>query len=96
MATRIIKCCANCGGQNVMLDAWASWSVDRQEWELAQTFDDAFCEDCEGETTVEDREQAETHDDARRRLRFELGLANLAKVKAEAALAALDAAPVEG
>lgn len=40
--------CSACGGENVLVDAWARWNVDKQEWELDNTFDDKFCEDCEG------------------------------------------------
>lgn len=39
--------CSSCGGENVLADAWARWNVDKQEWELDNTFDDKFCEDCE-------------------------------------------------
>jgi hypothetical protein len=35
-----------------MRDAWASWNYQKQEWELSQSFDHAFCEDCEGETKI--------------------------------------------
>lgn len=42
-----------------MRDAWACWSYERQEWELGQTFDHAYCEDCERDCTLE-----ETMDDA--------------------------------
>ena len=32
-----------------MLDAWAVWDVDIQEWVLGPTFDHSHCDDCEGD-----------------------------------------------
>jgi hypothetical protein len=46
--------CAECGGTNVMRDAWACWNVETQEWELQSTFDNAHCDDCDGETSIDD------------------------------------------
>jgi hypothetical protein len=52
-----LKClkpvCAVCGSENVVADAWAEWDVEKQDWELRSTFDDKFCEDCEGECSVD-------------------------------------------
>jgi hypothetical protein len=45
--------CSECGGENVLADAWASWNVEKQEWELYNHFDSKFCEDCDGECSVE-------------------------------------------
>lgn len=56
---KIIVRCATCHGERVMRDAWACWSYERQEWELGQAFDHAYCEDCEGDCTLE-----ESRDDA--------------------------------
>lgn len=55
-------CCANCGSESVVRDAWAAWDFDRQDWILANVFDEAFCPDCEShsktvaETETEKRE----------------------------------------
>ena len=38
-----------------MLDAWAVWDVDAQEWVLGPTFDHSHCDNCEGETHIEER-----------------------------------------
>jgi hypothetical protein len=43
--------CAQCYGDRVLRDAWASWDEDTQRWELHNVFDHAICEDCDGETT---------------------------------------------
>lgn len=46
--------CATCGSADVRRDAWAVWSIDRQTWELGETFDAAVCcGRCDGETTLE-------------------------------------------
>ena len=56
MTARIRKVCGTCGSINVLCDAWAEWDEVEQEWTLQNTFDAAFCEDCEGETSIEDQE----------------------------------------
>ena len=50
---RFIQRCAHCHSEDVVRDAWASWSVERQEWALGQTFDHAYCETCETDSTIE-------------------------------------------
>ena len=46
----IKKVCANCGSENVWVDATAAWDVENQGWELAFTsLDHAVCADCGGE-----------------------------------------------
>jgi hypothetical protein len=46
--------CGKCGSSQVMKDAWAEWCLETQQWELSQTFDDAYCEDCEGECSIDE------------------------------------------
>lgn len=48
--------CAECGGSNVMCDAWAEWDERRQKWVLQNTFDHAHCDDCDGETSLKEVE----------------------------------------
>lgn len=48
--------CKHCEGSRVLLDAYAEWSVESQDWELCSTFDNAYCLDCEGETTPTEKE----------------------------------------
>lgn len=38
--------CPECGGKNVLIDAWAQWSDVDNEFGLVTTFDNGFCEDC--------------------------------------------------
>jgi hypothetical protein len=48
--------CSHCKSDNVLRDAWAEWDIDKQEWVLHATYDETFCEDCEGSTSVEEVE----------------------------------------
>ena len=48
--------CSECGSASVKLDAWAEWNADAQLWELAETFTSAWCEDCDGETSLVETE----------------------------------------
>lgn len=45
--------CNRCGSDAVLRDAYAEWDVEKQDWVLQNVFDDAFCEDCEGECKLE-------------------------------------------
>lgn len=52
-APKLIARCKTCQSEDVLLDAWASWSFERQEWVLGHTFDHAFCVTCEAECKIE-------------------------------------------
>lgn len=39
--------CAECGSDDVTLDAVARWDEEKQDWALSSTFDDAYCGACE-------------------------------------------------
>ncbi len=45
--------CKTCGSENVGRDAFVRWDVQFQRWELSTVYDNAYCLDCEGETTIE-------------------------------------------
>ena len=45
--------CTYCGSDDVSRDAYAKWDIDTQEWEIITTFDSYYCEDCDGETSIE-------------------------------------------
>jgi len=45
--------CTSCKGNQVLLDAFASWDVENQCWILFQTFDDSFCNNCKQECEYE-------------------------------------------
>ena len=44
--------CSTCGSDQVLRDAWAEWDVASQDWVLQNVFDAAYCEKCEGETSI--------------------------------------------
>ena len=44
--------CSNCGGTNIKWDAWSEWDEDEQEQILVSSFDNTWCDDCEGECNV--------------------------------------------
>lgn len=46
--------CKTCKSDNVKVDAFATWDTENQCWELGAMFDAAFCDDCGGETTLEE------------------------------------------
>ena len=43
--------CAICGGDQILRDAWVEWSPPEREWVLRSTFDNFWCETCDGEVT---------------------------------------------
>jgi len=51
--SRVIQRCSHCHSEDVVRDAWASWSFETQEWELGQAFDHAYCQACESDCTIE-------------------------------------------
>jgi hypothetical protein len=53
--TRKSMHCSQCGGEDVMRDAWATWDVTSQTWVLGEVFDYAFCADCEADATIVER-----------------------------------------
>ncbi|MGA3206089.1 MAG: hypothetical protein ABSF12_26645 [Bryobacteraceae bacterium] len=52
---KIVFVCNTCGSEEVLVDAWAEWNKDNQRWELFNTFDAAFCAECDGECSVSSR-----------------------------------------
>lgn len=47
-------CCRHCGSENVSRDAIARWSVTDQRWEISDVLDNADCDDCGGETSLDE------------------------------------------
>lgn len=53
---KVTYVCATCGSENVKSDAYAEWDVDRQCWDVIDTFDKgAVCEDCDGDCRIKER-----------------------------------------
>ena len=48
-AIKVRPACDTCDS-TVLVDAWASWDMTSQKWELHTTFDMGFCETCDGES----------------------------------------------
>jgi hypothetical protein len=46
--------CAACKGKNVKRDAWAQWDPRNQFWEVKSIHDQAYCDDCDEETNLEE------------------------------------------
>ena len=51
--------CSERGSEKVMRDSWAVWDFAKQEWALYNVFDDAWCDQCEGECSIEEIETDE-------------------------------------
>ena len=47
-----VPTCSHCGGENVNVDATALWDRVAGDWSLGSTHDAAFCDDCDGETSL--------------------------------------------
>ena len=45
--------CSSCGSDEVFGDAWASWDEAKQEWVLENIYDNAYCNICEHETSLD-------------------------------------------
>ncbi len=52
------KICKECGSESVFYDAFACWSVEYQMWELHDFYDAAYCQDCDGQCTIIEKEAA--------------------------------------
>ena len=57
--SRVRKVCRLCRSEEVWYDANASWDPENQCWELKNTFDAAYCDECDGETTIVDEAEPE-------------------------------------
>lgn len=54
MPNKISVVCSHCGSKDVRRDADAAWDEATQDWELCAVYDNATCEDCEGETSLDE------------------------------------------
>lgn len=59
MTQKITIHCRYCLSEEVNRDAYVTWDTEKQEWELSNVYDHAYCNDCEGETKLVERD-AET------------------------------------
>lgn len=57
MTKRFKMICAKCGSDDVRADAYASWNVEAQAWELSSTHDKgSVCNACDGECSIDEEE----------------------------------------
>ena len=47
MEKRVGYVCAYCGSNAVLMDAWAAWDTEKQDWGLHDTLTEAFCRECD-------------------------------------------------
>jgi hypothetical protein len=52
--------CSQCGSDEVLRDAYASWCIETQQWVLDNVFDYAHCRTCDEETNIEEIECKDT------------------------------------
>lgn len=54
MSKKQCPVCKQCGSGDVQADAWATWNMESQSWEVSFTSDDkgAYCNRCDGETRL--------------------------------------------
>ena len=55
----IVVTCSFCGSADVTRDATVRWDIASQTWELSGIFDDAHCDGCEDEASLEDTDLLE-------------------------------------
>lgn len=49
--------CKDCGSDDVVADAYASWNVDTQSWEVSGVYDkDNYCNNCDEEKKYLEKE----------------------------------------
>lgn len=48
----LFMCCATCGSPEVRRNADVEWNVKEQKWEIVSIFDSASCEECGGQTQI--------------------------------------------
>ncbi len=50
----ITYACVKCGSENISRDATAVWCKEDQLWDLGGIMCQAYCDDCGGETSIEE------------------------------------------
>ena len=60
MDKRVGYVCSFCGSSAVLMDAWAVWDTEEQDWKLHDTPTQTFCRECDGETCLTEVELATT------------------------------------
>ena len=58
MTKRIGYVCSFCGSNAVLMDAWAKWDTETQEWVLHDTMVETYCRECDGDARLTEVELA--------------------------------------
>lgn len=53
---KIMIVCSECGSHDVQRDAFAEWDYDTQQWVVGPVFDQGYCENCQGEASLDEIE----------------------------------------
>lgn len=53
---RVKLLCPECGAEDVVLDAYAAWDVETQDWVLHSTYEEKRCNTCGAEFDEADEE----------------------------------------
>jgi len=56
MAKKRKKVCKYCGSDDIVVDAFARWNPDKDMFVLDEVFEYTYCNQCDGETQIEDIE----------------------------------------
>jgi hypothetical protein len=56
---KITKVCDKCGSEDVYFDAIAKWDYREQNWVLGEDMHRPWCEQCDAEIMIEDKEDEE-------------------------------------
>ena len=52
--------CRECGSKDVLRDAWSEFDEEAQDWVLQNVFDNAYCNKCSCETSLDEVPYFET------------------------------------
>jgi hypothetical protein len=53
MMKKYVCVCKYCGSKNITKSGDARWDIETQSWYLNETWNNWYCHDCDGETSVE-------------------------------------------
>ena len=57
MKKKVNMICENCESTDVVADAYATWNVEEQKWELISTYDKgSYCNSCDDECRIVEQE----------------------------------------
>lgn len=51
--------CSVCKSEDIRRDAYAEWCTSSQQWLVASVFDEYYCQNCDGDTSIEEIEHVD-------------------------------------